>query len=533
MRLLSFRFPQGTRRPNTERGAVLIIGIVALLMAVTASALGIDIGRIAVDKRNDQSVADLAAIDAARALGSILNTTNQAGYDAAAQTAATASAARNKFAPNGTTFTVTALTGSVDATNTFVPDASASAVQVVVKSRVIHQFISGSHDNTATAVATVGNPIAAFSVGSTLASLDTSKSSLDPLLKGMLGASGSLSAVSYDGLASGNVSLAKLQTALLAAGISVGTVNQLLTTDIKVKDLLLASASALGSSTATTEINDLIAANINATATIKLNQLLNVATPSDSAVLNGTLNVFQLVNGSAQLMNGASFATIATGVSLTSLATMDASVKIISPAQTGIGPVGTIAENAQGVVQLVLHTQSGALLSLVDVTLTYTLGEAKGTISSISPVCGWTSGSPFPTMGVSANTSSAAITGTASSLVTGTLTVSPSGIASSGPTALSFTYPAGFSPVSQRTPNSTNGVGSTTVTLTGTGLLGGLISALVNPLSGVVSSALAAANTLLTPILKATGIDVGAADISALGIFPDPSSCGGHPRLVQ
>ncbi len=496
-------------------------------MAISFAALGVDIGRIAVDEKTDQKVADLAALDAARALGFILNTTNQAGYDSAAQVAANASAARNGFTQNGTTHTVTVLTGSLDSSNNFVHDASVAAVQVVVKSRLVNQFISGSKDLTATAVALVGGPIAAFSVGSTLASLDTSRSYLDPLLKSMLGASGNLSAVGYDGLATGNVSLGKLQTALLAAGVSVGTINELLTTDIKVKTLLQAAATALGPSTATTEINDLIAANINSTATIKLNQLVNVATPSDSAVLNGTVNVYQLVTGSAELMNGSNFATIATGVTLSSLATVDASVKLISPAQTGIGPVGTTAENAQGVVKLTLHLKVGLLANAVDVALTYNVGEAKGTLTSI--VCGIS-----PSIGVSANTAGATITAIGTTAVTGTLTLSPSTITGTGPTALNFSYPSEFTPVSKRVPNSSAGLGSTTIGSSGTGnVLLNLILAAVNPLNTVLSNALASANTLITPTLKALGIDVGAADVSALGIFPDPTSCGGHPRLAK
>ena len=56
------------RRARDERGAVLIIVIPAMVMAIFACALGIDVGRIAVDKRNDQSVADVAVLDASRAL---------------------------------------------------------------------------------------------------------------------------------------------------------------------------------------------------------------------------------------------------------------------------------------------------------------------------------------------------------------------------------------------------------------------------------------------------------------------------------
>ncbi|MBA2609315.1 MAG: hypothetical protein H0U92_10275 [Actinobacteria bacterium] len=509
-----------------ERGAVLIIGAVACLMAISFAALGVDIGRIAVDKKNDQNVADLAALDAARALGFVVNTTNQAGYDGAANTAADASAARNHFVENGSTFTVDSLTGSLNSSNNFVPDASASAVQVTVKSRVKNQFVSGSKDLTATAVALVGGPIAAFSVGSTLTSLDTSRSYLDPVLKNWLGATGSLSAVSYNGLATGNVSLGKLQTALLAAGVSVGTVDQLLTTDITVKKLLQATASALGTSTATTEINDLIAANINQTATIKLNQLVNVATPSDSAVLSGTVNVYHLVNGAAELMNGSSFATVANNVTI-GAATLDASVKLISPAQTGIGPIGTTAENAQGVVKATLHVKAGLLNDAVDVALTYTVGQAKGTLSSI--VCG-----ASPSIGVSVATAGSSVSATGTTAVTGTLTLTPTSVAASGPTALSFGYPAEFTPVSKRAPNATSGLGSTTIATTGTGnVLLNLILAVTNPLTNVIATAVTNATSTLTPILKAIGLDVGAADVTALGIFPDPTSCGGHPRLVK
>jgi len=291
----------------------------------------------------------------------------------------------------------------------------------------------------------------------------------------------------------------------------------------------------MGTSTATTEINDLIAANISSTATIKLNQLVNVATPSDSAVLAGTVNVYQVVTGSAELMNGSNFAAISTGLSLGNYGTADVSVKLISPAQIGIGPVGTTAENAQGVVKLVLHVKTSVLTALlptlgtpVDVTLTYNVGEAKGTLTSI--VCGST-----PSIGVSVNTSSVSVTGAATAPLSGTITVSPSTIAASGPTALSFNYPSEFTPVSKRAPNATNSITSSSITFGGSGsLLTTVVNAVTNPVGTVVSTVLTnTVSAAITPVLKGLGIDVGAADVSALGIFPDPSSCGGHPRLAQ
>ena len=81
------------------------MAIPALALCIAAAALGVDIGRIAVDKRSDQKVADMAALDAARAVGLILDTTNQAGYNSAAQTAAVASVARNGFTVGSKTAT--------------------------------------------------------------------------------------------------------------------------------------------------------------------------------------------------------------------------------------------------------------------------------------------------------------------------------------------------------------------------------------------------------------------------------------------
>ena len=48
---------------------MLILAAFGLMLAMIASALSIDLGRLAQDKRNDQKVADIAALDAVRALG--------------------------------------------------------------------------------------------------------------------------------------------------------------------------------------------------------------------------------------------------------------------------------------------------------------------------------------------------------------------------------------------------------------------------------------------------------------------------------
>ncbi len=114
------QFPRFLRR-RSERGSVFVMAIPALAICIAAAALGVDIGRIAVDRRSDQKVADMAALDAARAVGLILGTTNQAGYQSAAQAAAVASVARNEFVIGEDGHTVTAEVGKINSqTNEFV-----------------------------------------------------------------------------------------------------------------------------------------------------------------------------------------------------------------------------------------------------------------------------------------------------------------------------------------------------------------------------------------------------------------------------
>jgi uncharacterized membrane protein len=522
-RLLSFK-----RRGN-ERGAVLILAIPALVMAMAAAALGVDIGRIALDRREDQSVADMAALDAARAVGFILGTTDQAGYDSAAQAAAAASVARNGFVVGTDGRTVAAAVGVINSANNFVAGGT-SAVQVTVSSYLANAFMPGGHTLTARAVALVGSPTAAFSVGSTLASLDTSKSRLDPMLKTMLGASGSLSAVSYQGLAGANLSLGKLQTKLLEAGLNVGTIDQLLTTDIKVRDLLQATASALtadGSNVAATEINDLLNATISSSATVKLGQLISVAAPGDASSLDATFNIYQLVFGSAEAVNGTNFVSIPlTGVNLGSLGGVSLSAYVISPAQTAIGPVGTKAENTQIALRVNVDVPLG--LSVAHVALTYTTAEAHVTLASIG--CGAT-----PSIGVTGNASAVTVGGTATTtgLVVGTMTIASS-VGATPTTALTFNHPSEFAPTTTKHLGGTNsGVSLNAVTVTGSGATAALAPLLQVALPTTLTTLDLALQPAIRPLLQSLGLAIGQTDVAALGIYPDPSSCGGHPRLAQ
>ncbi|MCA1845762.1 MAG: pilus assembly protein TadG-related protein, partial [Actinobacteria bacterium] len=278
-------------RRSDERGAILIMATVGIVLAIIASALAVDLGRIAQERRSDQRVADLAALDAARDL---------ANTDARAQ----ASADRNKFPWSKPGYSLSTAVGSLDANRVFHAGVGSSAVEVTVKSPLKNTFVSGSRTITTRAVATVENQ-GEFSIGSSLASLDPSKTVLNQFMGQWIQASGPVNVVSYDGLASANVTLGALQQQLVAAGLDVGSVDKLLNTNITMQQLLKASAQALGPSNpaASADLNGLALA-ANGGMTVKLGDMINVAQGSGDAALSGTVNVFRLVTGSAAIANG-------------------------------------------------------------------------------------------------------------------------------------------------------------------------------------------------------------------------------------
>jgi uncharacterized membrane protein len=294
----------------------------------------------------------------------------------------------------------------------------------------------------------------------------------------------------------------------------------------------MASAlTAQGSNTAAAEVNHFPIASISSALKVKLGSLLNVTSPSDATALAGTFNVFQLITGAAELANGSNFVSVPVAANLGGLSNVTMSVKVISPAQTAIGRVGVTAENSQIAVRVGMRVFAGLALTAVDVNLTYTSAEAKGTLSSI--VCG-----ASPSIGVKATTAAVSVSGTATSALAGTLTLSSLGVGATGPTAHTFAYPGDFAPTSTwHTGAATAGLNLATVTFSGTGLVAGLVSAILNPLGTVFANALNTLNTSLssvvTPVLKQLGLDLASADIAALGIYPTAADCSSTPALVQ
>lgn len=500
---------------------------VGVVVAIISASLAIDLGFLAHEIRVDQKVADLAALDAVRSL------------PADPTPAARQSATRNGFpyANPGYNLVVEwapSKTGPWSTSAADLPGAAVVKVSATSPHTNFFPFVPGGQSKTRSAIA--GNlPEAAFSVGSSLAALDTQKSLLDPILGNMLGSPTALnmSAVSYSGLASGNVSLAALQTNLLAMGYDVGTTDKLLANNVKVADLLRASAQALtaqGNSAAAAEVNDIPLASIPNLPLINLGRLVSLSQPGSESALETTLNVFQMVTGAAEVANGNSFVSVpGVVVNVPLVGTVGFELKVIEPAQTARGPVGVQAQTSQVTLRLKIHLLPVTLLGpVIDLDLDFNAARGTGTLTAIN--CG---ASPSITVGVT--TAGTIVTGGAATAL-GSLTATGTLAAGAGG-SLSYSYPTEFAPPvgsdadGKRVSGATLDLSPAVVHVTGNGLAG-TTAALVEPLIPTILTTVDTVGTpLLQPVLRALGADLAAADVTALGIYETPPACG-LPSLV-
>lgn len=247
--------------PARQRGAIGLIGALALGTAVLCTLVVVDSGRLYLDQRELQRVADNAALEAVARGGNC-----QAGLSAAAF--ARESAARNGFAV-GDDRPLTATCGSLqtgaDNLRTFSPNASqASAIRVVVSERVPTSIALGVtnlfSDNpvstttslSATAVAAQPKPpLAQLTIRSTLADLNL----LNGALSGLAGSAINVSLLGWQGLVDTDISLLSyLNQLAIDLNVSAGNYSELLDVDTNVTQLLQTSIAVAEKNGATAEV---------------------------------------------------------------------------------------------------------------------------------------------------------------------------------------------------------------------------------------------------------------------------------------
>lgn len=554
------------RARRDERGAILLMAVPGVVLAMVATALSVDIGRQVFEKRSDQAVADAASLDASR------NPAN-------AQALAEASARRNGFDPTAPGNLLVATRGTIDATRTFTADPAGTAVEVAVTSNLDYIFMPGDKTLTARAVAQMaGGKEAGFGIGTSLASVDTSKSALlNAVLGSMIG--GTADVVGWQGLVNSHVTLDALRGELeaLDAGVQFGTVDQLLSSDITMAELAQATANVLsnkGDSNATLFAGPLgIIAQSTNTSTFTLGEMIKVAQGSEGAALAGSFNVFSLLTGAAQVANGTNAVNVPNiGIAIPNVGTTSLKLEVVENQKTYFGPDVTVNTNVPhattGQVKLTLTPTLNAPLSVLGLAgvtltgalpLTLTASGADANLTSIT--CPSPNGGERVSVDIKPLTTSVGgpLTVTASVLTYPvTFNVSTVGTAPTlDPTAVAvdFVHPTEFYPTAaaKRVGAAPIGLGgvvtfNTTASVSTPPVVPLLVQAVVNATLATATPLVATAVTstlgplmtsldtlVVKPLLDTLGVSIGAADVMALNGDKLVSSCGTpkHPVLVN
>ncbi|MHC8289156.1 pilus assembly protein TadG-related protein [Pseudomonas sp. XS1P51] len=373
------------RGPARQRGAIGLMAALTLGLVLGFMLLVVDTGRLYLEKRKLQRVADTAALEAVTRDGHC-----QSGLSAASY--ATQSAERNGFTVNtDSTLTVSCGTLQTGADNlrAFTADPTkTAAVQVIASHTVptsvaagIGALLAGGPVSLSTrlsATAVAAEPkltLAQLSIRSTLLGADTSRSNLlNPLFSTLLGGNVNLTVGGWDALIKTDINLLKFMDQLaIKLGVTAGDYTALLNTQASVTKFIEAAADVLpvngGTATVKTALGNLQLAATNA-APIKLGDLLQLQSGTQAAGLDASVQLFQLIQGFVQLANKNSGVSAVLPVNVLGLLGMTTRIKVIQPPQfSAIGDPALAKIAPLGANKIYVRTAQVRILVSVDLSL--------------------------------------------------------------------------------------------------------------------------------------------------------------------
>jgi len=374
----------------SQRGAFGLAGGLILLMALLLTALVVDSGRLWMQKKQLQSIADMSAIHAARHLSCDANLQNIIQM---AQLAAVNNGFGGQLADSPNQVLLGRL-DTVQGIRQFTADGSHQAIYVratkqVAKSLVAGGLIGGTMTLRAEAVSVSDPPLAVFGVGSFTTSLSSQQSVLlNGLLGGMLGGPLNLDALTYRGIAATKVTLHDI----LAVSGQAGTLEGLLNTNMQIGDLLelianAASQNGAANLQAITAMQNIAAIAVK-NAPIKLGDVLAVTTPDVNAAAIIGLNALSLITTAAMIANGTNAISLPLTLNVASIANINAQVTVIEPPQLTVGPaagsgnVCTVARTAQ------IRARVGVLVNIpllarIDLALNTEVAQGSAGLRSV------------------------------------------------------------------------------------------------------------------------------------------------------
>ena len=411
----------GLSTPQGQRGAAAVFAVGAILAGLLVTVLAINVGMLYYAQRDLQRLATLGAMAGVQVSSGCRNS-GAPGVpgNLSLVTAQVLQGIKNNNqssdgTDNGSAALLTGIGGSPAVQGGKIDDSSGihtfavltdgsqqiDAVRVNLTKPapgLFSRFLSSAPVVLMASSTAREQPLGAFSIGSTLANLNTANSALlNPILGGLLGTTLNLSAVDYQGLAQTQLSLANLMVAA-----NVTDLSQLLAIDTNAAGLeaLLAAATATVNPSVANLLTGLTLGSTQGGADVPLATLLgNIGvglnpTVNDVAANVPFINVLDMLQQIGEAAAGKTGITIALtpAVTVPGLANINVFLKVLEPPQvSALGPVGTSQSTAQIRLMLRANVDTSGVLGLLSALAKATINlgvdvdvaAAQGTISSL------------------------------------------------------------------------------------------------------------------------------------------------------
>jgi tight adherence protein G len=465
-------------RWRDERGLTLPIVAIMITTIILMVSFAVDLGRQRADRRLAQAGADVVALDMMRVVDG--RTLQEVDLDGGTVTALNASAMRNGFTntwrnpgttddrlpritllewgvivpgQDGDTFEALSTTGGdgdqdgeVDLTQ------SPNAVKITAERTTDFFFQPDDRGVTRTAIAALPLPNVDLKIGSVAAGFDPSY----PIASATLSAtvvvlnrslhrqfnattptpSTAFDLVGYRGLANADVELWRV-----AANAGFASPNDMLNSSMTAGQFFDATASALDQQAAEGDPNAANAAaelrrfrtgmGVDSTGQMDMGDAVHYAQGGDDAAAEGSVNVLDLLRGSANVINGANFVSYSFTTDIPfptggQFVTVDVTQHIVEPETTEENlPINGVATNTQARFQVNIHVAPlTGMVSTAPVTIPLVVEAATATgvvdrMDCADPVSASEAEIDVTTSGVSVRL------GTATDLTAGTVVVTP------------------------------------------------------------------------------------------------------------
>ncbi|WP_430310393.1 pilus assembly protein TadG-related protein [Pseudomonas sp. PONIH3] len=374
-----------------QRGAIGLMAALTMGLALVFMLLTVDSGRLYLEQRKLQRIADMAALEAAEHDGACTGSGPQAST--LARTAAT----RNGHSPlNPLIASCGYLRTGNDNLRTFTADNQRNeAIKVEVSNVVVTSFAGGIYAlvqggaiartttlRASAVAASPGPPQAMLSIRSTLLQVSSMQSDILNALLKAIGASTQLTVLGWQGIADTQLNLLDYLDALSTdLHLNLGDYQQLLNLQTTADKLLDVAVKVLQQSGAAVEVTgNLLKLATDLKGPITVGQLLNLQTGTVQAGLDANVQLLQLVQAMIQLAANRQAVNAEIPITVLGLINGRVYLKVIQPPQNSA--VGDPRSD-----ELRVHTaQIRALVSLDLPLLTGIAGLINAVLDLAAPL---------------------------------------------------------------------------------------------------------------------------------------------------